>query len=644
MDNSNYNYAQGGFDETYTQNSEWSKNSDEPTVADVSQNMSRRESHEELSSSLQEMSIANDHQSQNGGYMEPHNIQENKGNQPPPSISPANFPVPAPHGAPPSAGTMLPPPPASAAQPPRPPSSTPVPPAPPVSHPPHQPPNSAIASLPPSLPPSSNSQNPFQRSGPLSHKSMNRSSVAPPPFQPPSLASPAAVGKVTQNRGVLGFEANLETTPDNSERPDQAPATPPAPPPPAPPAAPDNLEVAPQHDRNHYLQTAHLSGPEYGENTDFTRTLPPPGLRRMVLGQQESDYRSRHVAGDEPPPGLARMVPGQHTEPDSAYDQPDDDYMHRHIDGQGTEGGASARPFRQADGQQHADDYAQQPAERRPPVPFDRMVPGEPSDDEYSQYQGSNYAANEQRVVTGLDRDYPLSAEAGPSDVREQNVDGSDYTERGRGALAARDPAQEFAAPDDRVQRELTVEGENLQDLSLVSSAELTFSRERLDGVAPDAADAPDDRPAGADAPERPATGERKHSLNRLNTSGDDSERDRAFKASPRRDRHKSSRDRDRDRNHDRDRDRDKEGRYSRGDRNDRKYDRDDRRRDDKRTDKERKERGRGGDASPDARKHRRSTRARKYDDEDTDYYSDKERERRSVRVPFVSVGLFGSR
>lgn len=651
-DNSNLNYAQSGFDETYTQNSEWSKNSGEPTVADGSSS-SRHESPEELSTSLREMSIANDHHSTNSvpalSEVASRSVQESYSRQRP-AISPVNFPPPLSGiGSVPSL-TMPPPPPDSSVLPqlppqagtslpslPRPPSSSSTSSgysAPAPANPPQPPPTSA--------PLPSNSQNPFQRAGPFSHKSTSKSpSVPPQPFQPqmPSsnLASPAVVNKVSQSRGPVGFEANLETTPDNSERPDQPQLL--FRPMPVPQSIPDNMEVAPQNDRNEYLQTAHLSSGDYGENTDFTRNLPPPGLRRMVVGQQEPEYQNLNMSGDEPPPGLSRMVPGQQTEADNSYNQPSDNYMDRHIDGQQPmDSAGSARPFRQADGQQNPASYSQPVTTRsndRRPVGFDRMVPGEPSNDEYSQYQGSNYGSNEQRVVTGFDHDFPSHIEASASDVREQNMDGSDYTEPApRNVIGARETTnevtQDFVAPDE-TQREVTMEGENLQDLSVISSADLTYSREHLDGADQNVTDGGTDRNDASESLDRPATSSRKQSLNRVHSSGEDSERDRSFKASPRRDRHKTSRDRDRDRN----RERDKEGRYSRGDRSDRKYDRDDRRRDDTRTSKDGRDRDRGreGEASPDARKQRRSTKSRKYEEDDTDYYSDRERDRRLLNV-----------
>lgn len=660
-DNSNFNYSQAGLDESYPQNSEWSRPSDEPTIADHVHNDSRCESHDELSTSLQEMNI-NNHEnlstetSSLGLEVAPRNSQEHApATQPPPTVSPANFPAPAPSNAiPPSmSATMPPPPPVSSVA--LPPTS--------LSAVLSAPPSSAMP--PPNFPPPTSNQNPFKmNAGPFSHKTVAKVSTSastvqavPPPMSNTNLTSPAVVSKLSQhNRMPLGFEANLETTPDNSERPDQ-PQMSAFRPMPVSQQVPDNMEVAPRNDRNEYLQTAHLSSSDYGENTDFSRGAPPPGLRRMVVGQQESEYNQNlNTSGDELPPGLARMVPGQQTETENAYNQPGENFLDRHIDGQPTDSGA--RPYRQADGQQTPDNYTQPAASRvteRRPIGLDRMVPGEPSNDEYPQYPGTNYTPqhNEHRIVTGLDHDFSMPTDAGPPDVREQNVDGSDYTEQNtrnppRNIIGARessnDTSPDFSAPPDEQQREVTMEGENLQDLSIISSTELTYSREQvLDGADMTLTDMGTDRKTDlSDSIDHPTTSSRRQSLNRVNTSGEDSERDRAFKCSPRRDRdkHKSTRDRDqkreRDRDRERDREREKDGRYSRGDR---KYDPDRRGvvRDERRTEKDRRDREsytrdrRERDESPDARRHRRTTRSHRYETEDTDYYSDRERDRRSV-------------
>ncbi|KPI95308.1 Protein transport protein Sec16A [Papilio xuthus] len=627
-DNSNFNYTQSGIEEMYTQGTEWSNhsNDDSTKVDSHKSNSSRRESHDELSSSLQDMSISNTDNTPAPDNDFEHTLHDSLPPpvQPPPSTSPVEL-------AQPLSSSMPPPPPVSAAT--------------------NQPAPIPSGTLPPptSFPPPSASQNPFKHAGPFSHRniSKNHSNIPSQPFPPQmantNLTSPSVVSKISQgNRMPIGFGANLETTPDNSERPDQPQAASFAPLP-VSQQIPDNMEVAPQRDRNEYLQTEHLSSVDFGENTDFTQNVPPPGLRRMVVGQQETEYgQNLNISGDEPPPGLARMVPGQQTESDG-YNQSNDNYLERHVDGQITDNGG--RPFRQADGQQTPDNYSQGPPNRgsdRRPIGLDRMVPGEPSNNEYMQYQAGNYGgSNEPRVVTGVDHDYPLHVEAGPPEVREQNVDGSDYTETAvrnptRNVIGLRevtnDSSVEFvAAPgDEQRERELTMEGENLQDLSVISGAEMTFSREQMfDVVSGNVTELAND---ASESVEYPANGSRRQSVNRVNTSGEDSDRDRTFKSSPRRDREKQKSSRDRDR----DRERDKDGRYSRGDR---KYDRDPGRRsgrDGRRSEKDRRDRDREGkerdrlerDGSPEAPRQRRSARGRRYDTEDTDYYSDRERER----------------
>lgn len=638
-DATNFNYSQSGLNEMGLTNSEWSKHSnDDSNPTNSGQNNNRRESYDELANSVKEMNLGNHEHTLVGGQQSNHNIENIQENiepvrAPEPSVSPISS---LPNQLIPQA---MPPPPPVTSQHVQNSQSTissqgnamPTPSLPPMSMPPSShvsaanlpPPPTSMPLLPPSNFPTSSTQNPFKSSAPFSHKSIAKTPVNPQPqsFPPqvpgPHLTSPAAVSKVVQqDRLSASFGANLETTPDNSERPDQPQVT-------SyrsmsiPPQVPDNLEIAPQNDRNEYLQTAHLSSGDYGENTDFSRNIPPPGLRRMGVGQQEGEYnQSLNMSGDEPPPGLARMVPGQQTETDNSYNQTTDDYMDRQIDGQPTDG--SGRPYRQADGQQIADNYTPSVASRggdRRPVGLDRMVPGEPSNDEYPQYPTSNFAsANEHRVVTGVDHDYPVSSDAGRIDIREQNVDGSDYTEPpprnpSRSVIGAREASNatspDFSLSVDDQQREITMEGENLQDLSVMT----------YDGSNVNVVEVPKDRSHdAADATEYP-NNSRRQSLSRV-TSGEDSERDRAFKASPRMDRDKQkSRERDRERDKDR-------GRYSRGDR---KYDRETERRSTRDDRRDRRER----DASPEPRRHRRSTRSHRYETEDTDYYSDRDRDRR---------------
>lgn len=176
------------------------------------------------------------------------------------------------------------------------------------------------------------------------------------------------------NHGV-----NLETLPDNSERPDQ---------PFEQMQVPvkksniqkqwgtENCEIATINDRNQYLETGQLSDidiPAYsesGENvkhvqsgaTDFADSLPPPGLRRLVLGQLEHSEISQSIDNiDEPPPGLSRMVLGRTETDTSSIAQ---DTFNKNI----------------ADIRDNMEE---------PPVGLHRMVPGESSSPEslpYSRY------------------------------------------------------------------------------------------------------------------------------------------------------------------------------------------------------------------------------------------------------------------
>ncbi|XP_041974268.1 protein transport protein Sec16A isoform X6 [Aricia agestis] len=624
-DSSNFQYSQASYNEVELSNNEWSNNSNEEVSGANKTSNRRKESHDELLNSMQEMNLGNhelppkNSQVPSGSYSSMSSLSTN-------SLVTEQSQSHSDNVVASSAAAVLPPPPpaSSVSQPVQPPTSNLPPSASPAPPPVAQQPVSSAPLPPPVGFPPSGSQNPFKHAGAFSHKTaakapLSSSTGLPFPIQGVPLSSPSVVNQfVQQDNHPGGFGANLETTPDNSERPDQ---------PPIPgyrsvggaPQLPDNMEIAPQNDRNEYLQTAHLSGGDYGENTDFSRAMPPPaGIRRMGVGQQDVEYpQSLNVSGDEPPPGLARMVPGQQTEVDDPYRPAD--FMDRQIDGRPTD--AAGRPDRRADGQQTQDDYnlaATRGADRRP-IGLDRMVPGEPSNDEYNQYQSASYGASEQRVVPGVDCDFPGGVDA-PPNIREQNLDGSDYSEQagrgaGRSAIGAREAAGDAPVPDftpalEDQQREVTVEGENLQDLNVAPGGE---------SVTAVAADSHKDSDR-AESIEFPRSDSRKHSLNRV-TSGEDSERDRTYKSSPRK---------DRDKHKARDHDRDKEGRYSRGDRKERDGERRSGR-DDRRPDKERRDRDRRDD-SPDGRRHKRSSRSHRYETEDTDYYSDRERERRRYR------------
>lgn len=148
-----------------------------------------------------------------------------------------------------------------------------------------------------SLPTAGNSSNnPFKRT------SAQKIATFPVPpvstanyYQPPSTVSPAAI------------DANQEQH-ENSETPDTTSYY-------QRNTEVENQEIAPHNDRNEYLQTGHLSEDGYGSTSgqlyqaDGTENFPPPGLSRLVLGQPESSSTQTNNQ-PEPPRGLNRMVPG----------------------------------------------------------------------------------------------------------------------------------------------------------------------------------------------------------------------------------------------------------------------------------------------------------------------------------------------
>lgn len=201
---------------------------------------------------------------------------------------------------------------------------------------------------PPLLPPpaqGTSDKNPYKRNTGLSHKSAIKMLAAKEPVIASTVSqniepSPVFLQNTTSAfsqpppRPTDNLGVNLETLPDNSERPDQMPtvetvqktvrktST-------VQPQWAENCEIAPINDRNQYLETGQLSDadvPVYsqsgndnqqeniqGTSADNSDSLPPPGLRRLVLGQMEQSDTNQVVdnAVDEPPPpGLSRMVLG----------------------------------------------------------------------------------------------------------------------------------------------------------------------------------------------------------------------------------------------------------------------------------------------------------------------------------------------
>lgn len=495
--------------------------------------------------------------------------------------------------------------------------------------------NSAVPKRPAPLPPTSvsvpplattgSNSNPYKRIGQLSHRSgvgsgaPSQSNKPLPPINQQLVKElPAPDLYNLRQPSPFAQDANLETTPDNSERPDVVYQTRPFQP------NVENCQVAPSSDRNEYLQTGHLSDPSFSDvrrnaANAAQSNYPPPGFRRMVLGQPEMEYRqNQSFEIDEPPRGLSRMVPGHPTSPLNMYDRPNDDYLDRQVDGQTTESDSLTnsacviRPpvYRQVDGQPTDDEtnYDQPPPMDRRPIGFDRMIPGEASDGSFNipAFQNQSFASGgDERVVTGF-------GQMTSSAPREQNMDGSDYSEVDSNQIrtATRAPEQnsenisiQSTTLDLELQRDLNMEGENLQDISAISIRD-----QNMDGA--DTQEEPASRTADnidSESDQRainPKTAigqqsDKDRKYNRDDTTGDESERDRLYKIASKKDK-ESSRNRS---------SREREGRY--GDR-----------KDDRRPDKDR--RGAERERTSEDRRYRRTKD--KYDTEDTDYYSDRDR------------------
>lgn len=222
---------------------------------------------------------------------------------------------------------------------------------------------------PPLLPPSQNfsddTKNPYKLTSGLTHKVANcfRNTNASPDTR-------GAYQNQSSFQTIYNQSVNLETLPDNSEQPDFPQPSQTARKASLSKSSPqwqENVEVAPINDRNQYLETGHLSDADLHDFYQSSSTqslqepvdaLPPPGLRRMVLGQMEHTEFNTNTQGDgdnfgdEPPPGLSRMVLGQ------------------------TENASFTT------------DIASLPETTEPPAGLHRMVPGESSSPETIRQQG----------------------------------------------------------------------------------------------------------------------------------------------------------------------------------------------------------------------------------------------------------------
>ncbi|XP_049295105.1 uncharacterized protein LOC125770010 isoform X2 [Anopheles funestus] len=325
--------------------------------------------------------------------------------------------------------------------------------------------------------------NPFKRTGPRSHTATPglgvgsaSASIVPPSAnasgsffyqqqtQQPALLQPAHVEEVHGN--------NIETlTPENQEILVETRSE----------HAMENQEIAPNNDRNQYLQTGHLSEDGYGAETPSASVnsraalqavsgsemdanhgdandsrLPPPGLARYVPGQNEQapePFVQSSVVGQsfpEPPPGLDRMVPGMDLQNVS------DLSLERQADGEVSDSTPApaimptvALSARNDHLHHHHNHHGHHHHERRVDMSDRNLyrVPGE--DDNHNHH-------NQQRVVPGggLENERPMpTSVSGPSAVP---IPGTSNTSGVINTVATLDMPEE--------QRELVMDGENPDD------------------------------------------------------------------------------------------------------------------------------------------------------------------------------------
>lgn len=296
-------------------------------------------------------------------------------------------------------------------------------------------------------------------------------------FSRESLPNPNSEASV-QNSYLSSFRqdnlsVNLETLPENSERPDQLVTRTPKQTNTIPKQwVAENSEIAAINDRNQYLETGQLSDIDipYSESgletsnhpsglIDTSDSLPPPGLRRLVLGQMEQTEAASN--DNEPPPGLSRMVLGR-TEPE-------------------------ANPTNQ-------DSFSSNTAEFRneePPIGLHRMVPGESSSPEssYSRYQtdshlyqqphydDDNYVSeselNQVGALTISHRSATIGADTPPAVNQQYSTSSSIEPATSRvGAVGI-----------DNEQRDTDVDGANTLDESIASVSSLPPDNNRRDNI-----------------------------------------------------------------------------------------------------------------------------------------------------------------
>lgn len=156
-------------------------------------------------------------------------------------------------------------------------------------------------SLPPLLPPPSLNQSPFANTNPFAKvKRVGSHAHRTPPPPPPAPQSQEDPSVTTDNTSVIPDTfAHQSLTATHAQ---------------------ETSDTIAHNDRNEYLQTGHLSedgenntiAPSIDTNAQYSSSdgngdsLPPPGLSRLVLGEQETN----ESANAQPPPGLDRLVTG----------------------------------------------------------------------------------------------------------------------------------------------------------------------------------------------------------------------------------------------------------------------------------------------------------------------------------------------
>ncbi|XP_044731095.1 uncharacterized protein LOC123294083 isoform X3 [Chrysoperla carnea] len=239
--------------------------------------------------------------------------------------------------------------------------------------------------------------------------------------------------------------ANLETVPDNVERPDQIPIdltcqnntsrkinNQPW----SSSSGVENLEVAPKNDRNQYLETGQLSDndvPDIQQNDSEQNTEePPPGLRRMVLGRTENESIASSSINPTPRilTGLDRVVDGEsenvmnsqsinsNSIPEGNYELPAG--LHRMVPGESSSPESNARWLTNATNAYFRSNTFDDDDTEAELQNIEGNIPHRPA--QRSETIGADTPPTTQSSDSALNRNRNVLA----SDVRETNVDGAD--------------------------------------------------------------------------------------------------------------------------------------------------------------------------------------------------------------------------